>query len=228
MYGEPIIWRGGAAEVFEFVEAAFDAISCFIDFEVVRDQTRAPWNAGNDGSRADVRDEGTEEPSRDWGIATTTATARLRRLRRPGSVVVFPMGRLSTIASYLPALLVAVALASTAADWRQLVEIGGWFAVLGHFLMVAATLVMLYLAGVLALAVAALPFVLLFCRNEDDFFALTEASRARHSTRAILGVMRRIIARAMLAIVDPPWRALWWSWWFIRGGGVSKTDKPLT
>ena len=60
MDGEPVISRGDAAEVFEFVEAAFDAISRFIDFEVVRDRTLAPWIARNDGSCADVRDEGTE------------------------------------------------------------------------------------------------------------------------------------------------------------------------
>ena len=128
------------------------------------------------------------------------------------------MGRLSTIVSYLPALLVAVALASTVADWRHLAEAGGWFAMVGHFLMVAATLVLLFLAGMLALALAALPFVLLFCRNEDDFFALAEASQARHSTRALLAVCRRIMVRSMLAVIDPLWKALWWCWWFIRGG----------
>ena len=128
------------------------------------------------------------------------------------------MGRLSTFVSYLPALLVAVALVSTAADWRYLVEAGGWFAVLGHFLMVASTLVLIFLAGLLALALAALPFILLFCRNQDDFFALAEASQARHSTRALLAVMRRIIARSLIAVIDPLWKALWWSWWFVRGG----------
>ncbi len=128
------------------------------------------------------------------------------------------MGRLSTIVSYLPALFVTVALVSTAADWRYLVEAGGWFAVLGHFLMVAATLVLLFLAGILVLALAALPFILLFCRNQDDFFALAEASRARHSTRALLAVCRRIMVRSMLAVIDPLWKALWWCWWFIRGG----------
>ena len=136
------------------------------------------------------------------------------------------MRRLSTFISYLPALLVAVALASTAAEWRHLVESGGWFAMLGHFLMVAATLVMLFLAGVLALALAVLPVIFLFGRNEEDFFALTEASRARDSTRALFGVMRRIIVRSVLAVIDPLWKALWWSWWFIRGGGDGETGNP--
>ena len=122
------------------------------------------------------------------------------------------------------ALLIAVALASTAADWRHLVETGGWFALLGHFLMVAATLVMLFLAGVLALALAALPLILLFGRNEDDFFAFTEASRARHSIRALAGVMRRIIARALLAAAEPIWKALWWGWWFLLGRALADTE----
>ncbi len=58
--GDTIVSSGDAAEVFEFVEAAFDAISRLVDFEVVGDQALAPWIAGNDSGRADVGDEGTE------------------------------------------------------------------------------------------------------------------------------------------------------------------------
>ena len=46
MDGEPIISRSDAAEVFEFVEAAFDAVSRLVDVEVVRDQALAGWIAG--------------------------------------------------------------------------------------------------------------------------------------------------------------------------------------
>ena len=46
MYGEPIISRGDAAEVLEFVEAAFDSVSRLVDFEVVRDQAFAGWIQG--------------------------------------------------------------------------------------------------------------------------------------------------------------------------------------
>lgn len=118
------------------------------------------------------------------------------------------MRRISDLVSYTPALLLAIALASTAADWRLLVETGGWFALLGHFMMVAATLVLLFLAGVLALCLAALPLVLLFGLNEDSFFALAEARRA-----GPLATARRF----MLAMLNPPWRALWWCWWYARG-----------
>ena len=104
------------------------------------------------------------------------------------------MRRFSHLISYAPAGLLAIALVSTAADWRYLVETGGWFALLGNFMMVAATLVLLFLAAVLALFLAALPFIYLFCRNEDDFFALAEASpgvvillRGEHEAREKTG-----------------------------------------
>ena len=118
------------------------------------------------------------------------------------------MRRTSNLISYVPALLLAIALASTVADWRQLVEAGGWFALLGRFMMITATLVLLYLAGVLALCLAALPLIFLFGRNEDSVFALAEASRAGLLTTA---------RRSLLAMLNPPWRAVWWCWWYVRG-----------
>ena len=27
--------------------------------------------------------------------------------------------------------------------------------------------------------------------------------------------------RSLIAVIDPLWKALWWSWWFIRGGVTS-------
>lgn len=39
----PVIARGEAAEMFEFVEASFDAISLFIGFGIVRDDGLAGW-----------------------------------------------------------------------------------------------------------------------------------------------------------------------------------------
>ncbi len=60
MDGESIVSRCDASEVLELVEAAFDAISRLVDFEVVGDQALAGWIAGNDGGGADVSDEGTQ------------------------------------------------------------------------------------------------------------------------------------------------------------------------
>ena len=135
------------------------------------------------------------------------------------------MRRISDLITYAPAVLLAIALASTVADWDALVESGGWFALLGNFFMVAATLVLLYIAGVLALGLAALPIILLFCRNQDDFFALAEASRAGQLPRALLAVLRGIIARSILALVNPPWKAAWWCWWFLRGRSLADTGR---
>ncbi len=55
-----VVSCGDAPEVLELVEAAFDAITRLVDFEVVGDQALAGWVAGNDGGGADVGDEGTE------------------------------------------------------------------------------------------------------------------------------------------------------------------------
>ena len=131
------------------------------------------------------------------------------------------MRRISDLISYAPAALLAIALASTVAQWSLLVETGGWFALLGHFLMVAATLVLLYLAVVLALCLAALPFIFLFCRNEDDFFALAEATRAGHGPRAVLAYLRRIIVARLNSLL----RAVWRCWWFLRGGALAGTGR---
>ena len=135
------------------------------------------------------------------------------------------MRRINDLIIYVPAVLLAIALASTVGDWDALVESGGWFALLGNFLMVASTLVLLYIAGVLALGLAALPIILLFCRNEDDFFALAEASRAGHSLSALLAVLRRIMARSILALVNPLWKAAWWCWWYLRGRALADTGR---
>ncbi len=135
------------------------------------------------------------------------------------------MRRINDLITYVPALLLAIALASTVGDWDALVESGGWFAPLGHFFMVAATLVLLYIAGVLALGLAALPLILLFARNEDDFFALAEASRAGHSLSALLAVLRKIMVRSILALVNPLWKATWWCWWYLRGRALAETGR---
>ena len=116
------------------------------------------------------------------------------------------MRRLSKIISYVPVLLIAIALASTAADWRLLVETGGAFALLGHFLMVAATLVLLYLAAVLVLILAALPLVYLFCRNENNFLALDAARPFTSGANALL-------------------KAAWYSWWYVRGRLVHERSR---
>jgi len=52
-----IVSRGDTPKVFEFVEAAFDAVSGLVNFEVIGDQALSRRVAGNNGSGAGVGDE---------------------------------------------------------------------------------------------------------------------------------------------------------------------------
>ena len=133
------------------------------------------------------------------------------------------MKRLTQLVSYAPVLLLGIALGSTLSNWSFLVEAGGWFALLGHFIAVAATLVFLYICGVLALAILVMPLIIWFSWREDDFLALAEASRANRSPRAVLVTCAAVAGRAVLAVADPLWKALWWCWWFLRGRAAAET-----
>ncbi len=133
------------------------------------------------------------------------------------------MQRLKELVSFVPVLLLGIAVGSTLSNWSFLVEAGGWFALLGHFVAVSATLVFLYICGVLALSLLVMPLILLFSLREDDFLALAEASRTKRSPRAVLAACAGVAGRAVLAVADPPWKALWWCWWFLRGRAAADT-----
>ncbi|MFP6744771.1 MAG: hypothetical protein VCB77_06235 [Alphaproteobacteria bacterium] len=133
------------------------------------------------------------------------------------------MRRLQKLVSYIPVLLLGIALGSTLNNWSYLSEVGGWFALLGHFMAVAATLVMIYIAGVLVLAVLAAPVIILFSMHDDDSFALTKAMHALASPRTLLATCRRSIARALMVVAEPLWKAVWWCWWFVSGRDAADT-----
>lgn len=133
------------------------------------------------------------------------------------------MRRLQELVSYIPVLLLGIALGSTLNNWSYLSEVGGWFALLGHFVSVAATLVMIYIAGVLVVAVLAAPIIILFSMQDDDSFALTRAMHALASPRTLLATCRRSIARALMAVAEPVWKALWWCWWFVSSRDAADT-----
>ena len=135
------------------------------------------------------------------------------------------MQRLKELVSFAPVLLLGIAVGSTLSNWSFLVEAGGWFALLGHFVAVAATLVFLYVCGVLALSLLVMPLILLFSLREDDFLALAEASRTRRSPRAVLVTCAAVAGRAVLAVADPLWKALWWCWWFLLGRAEADTRR---
>ena len=123
------------------------------------------------------------------------------------------MRRLQELVSYLPVLLLGIALGSTLSNWGYLVDIGGWFALVGHFVAIAATLVFIYICGVLALSILVAPIIVLFSMRDDDSFALTKAMNALGNPRVLLAACRR----AIMTIADPLWKALWWCWWFVSG-----------
>ena len=131
------------------------------------------------------------------------------------------MQRLKQLVSFVPVLLLGIAVGSTLSNWSFLVGEGGWYALLGHFIAVAATLVFLYVCGALALALLAMPLIVLFSLREDDFLA--EASRPRPSPRAMLATSVVAARRAVLAAAEPPWKALWWCWWLLRGRAAADT-----
>lgn len=135
------------------------------------------------------------------------------------------MRRFEEIVSFVPVLLLGIALGSTLNEWSYLIEAGGWFAILGHFMAVAATLVMLFICGVLALSILVLPLILLFSLSEDDLRALTSASREMRSPRAVLGTCLGLAGRAMLAVADPIWKGVWWCWWLLFGQSGRRSEK---
>lgn len=135
------------------------------------------------------------------------------------------MQRLKELVSFVPVLLLGIAVGSTLSNWSFLVEVGGWFALLGHFMAVAATLVFLYVCGALALALLVMPLILLFSLREDDFLALAEASRTTRSPRAVLATCAAVAGRSLLAVADPLWKALWWCWWFLRGRAAAEMGR---
>ena len=130
------------------------------------------------------------------------------------------MRRISEVITYVPAVLLAIALVSTVAEWRSLMEVGGWFALLGHFLMVSATLVLLYLAGVLVLILAVLPFIMLIGQNEDHFFALAEAQRA-----GLPSLARQFFTRPLIGGANLLLKAAWYCWWFVRGSPAHERSR---
>jgi hypothetical protein len=127
--------------------------------------------------------------------------------------VVVSMRKLQKLVSYFPVLLLGIALGSTLSNWGYLVDVGGWFALVGHFVVIAATLVFIYICGVLALSIVVAPIVILFSMRDDDSFALTKAMNALGNPRVLLAACRRVV----MAIADPLWKALWWCWWFVSG-----------
>ncbi len=89
-------------------------------------------------------------------------------------------------------------------DGATLAAVGGWYAVLGQFLAVAATLALLVLLGTLALALLALPVLFVLRLATDD----RGAAMSRQT-------VSRGLAGTALRLADPVWKAAWWGCWHL-------------
>ena len=110
-------------------------------------------------------------------------------------------GRTDFLSLMVPGSLLVLALAVVLGDLSHLLEEGGWYAVLGQFLAVATTLVMIAIGGVVVVALLALPF--LFC------FGIYQELRRPIGPLAL----RARLYRA----ADTVWKAAWWCWWSTGG-----------
>ncbi len=109
-----------------------------------------------------------------------------------------------------PAVVCAVVFWATLRDVGALLDYGGWFAVFGQFLAVSAAMVLLLIAGALALGMLLLPVILLIRLGDP-------VSRALRPPRDA-----GLAGRTALRLADAAWKSLWWGWWRVvrslRGG----------
>ncbi|MEE2980810.1 MAG: hypothetical protein VYA71_04615, partial [Pseudomonadota bacterium] len=65
--------------------------------------------------------------------------------------------------------------------------------------------------------------IILFSMHDDDSVPLTKAMYALASPRTLLATCRRTIARALMAVAEPVWTAVWWCWWFVSSHDAADT-----
>ncbi len=111
---------------------------------------------------------------------------------------------------------ISVTIWAVAGDWQHLSTVGGWFAVLGQFLAVSATLAMLCLLSALCVALLCLPLLLYFSlANPASHERLTPAAALSLSTKALSTAARRT-SRWLLRFLNFLWKCVWWTWWAVR------------
>ncbi len=93
-------------------------------------------------------------------------------------------------------------------DGAMLASVGGWYAVFGQFLAVAATVSLLLFLGALILALLALPALFVL--------RLVAVDPGAGSPRAL--------GRVALDLADPVWKAAWWSGWYLAR--VFRGERP--
>ncbi len=109
--------------------------------------------------------------------------------------------RVEFLSLIVPGSVLGFALAVVLGDLSYLLEEGGWYAVLGQFLAVATTLIMIIIGGVAAVTLLALPF--LFC-----FSIYEELQRP-------IGPLK--LGARFYRVANGGWKAAWWCWWHLSG-----------
>jgi len=103
---------------------------------------------------------------------------------------------------------VVLAALTVARDGAELAATGGWFAVLGQFLAVLATLAVLGLLAALAVALALLPLLL--------YFGLADPER--HERLTLTGALvagTRALGATSFAAANRVWKLSWWTCWWL-------------
>ena len=123
---------------------------------------------------------------------------------------------IQTLLSFISRLLLwgifALAAWTVVRDWSYLMEAGGWFALLGQFMAVTWTLLFLVVLVLLGIVLLFLPLLIYFGVSEHQ--ANEELSLARAAHLLVQGLRR--LGRLTLRVANPIWKALWWTWWFLR------------
>jgi hypothetical protein len=117
--------------------------------------------------------------------------------------------------------IVLCALWAVARDGAALLAVGGWYAVLGQFLAVAATMTLLIVLGALVVAVLSLPVLFVLRLTTDDGGFVMSRLTVSRLALAAAGAPRGL-ADTALRLADRVWKAAWWGCWhaarILRGG----------
>lgn len=121
-------------------------------------------------------------------------------------------------------LVVGMALWTIARDWSELLAVGGWFAILGRFMVVFATVTLLVLLALLGIGVVIAPMLLLLLATN----ALGEKG---YANGGLVDQLRTVInpqklGSTLVRAANPIWKTLWWTWWYLsrRTRSPSRSD----
>ena len=109
---------------------------------------------------------------------------------------------------------VGVALWSCLNDLAFLLDVGGWYAVLGRFVLVSVTLSFVLVVGAAVIAMIAAPVLILFAFS-DPSAEFDPAHMAASLDWRDVGGMGRAARRTGWRITEAGWRAAWRCGWSV-------------